>query len=114
MLLGRVAMQVVVGLGLAALVACTGPFAFPPTDAPVIASAPPATGSGASTPAAVPTAVALSGVRFSTRGWKTDFAKAQVPLSEFESGGPPRDGIPPIDRPKFVSPAEAGAWLKDQ
>jgi hypothetical protein len=66
------------------------------------------------TPAPVPTAVAPSGLRFSTRGWKTNFSKAQVQLSEIESGGPARDGIPPVDQPKFVSPAEAGDWLKDQ
>jgi hypothetical protein len=36
-------------------------------------------------------------------GWKTDFAKREVPLSEFRSGGPPKDGIPAIDRPRFVS-----------
>ena len=64
----------------------------------------------------VPTAtpLALSGLAFSTRGWKTDFSKALLPLAEIQSGGPPRDGIPPIDAPKFISPAEASAWLKDQ
>ena len=30
-----------------------------------------------------------------------------------QPGGPPRDGIPPIDQPRFISPADAGAWLKD-
>src|SRR5258708_4055361 len=45
--------------------------------------------------------------------WKTDVTKAIVPLSEIGPGGPPRDGIPPIDEPRFISPAEAGAWLKD-
>ena len=45
--------------------------------------------------------------------WKTDFTRAIIPLSEISSGGPPRDGIPPIDQPKFISPAEAGIWLKD-
>ncbi len=29
------------------------------------------------------------------------------------SGGPPKDGIPSIDRPKFESAADAGRWLKD-
>jgi hypothetical protein len=47
----------------------------------------------------------------STAGWKTDFSKHSVPLSEFQSGGPPRDGIPPIDAPRYVSQAEADAWL---
>ncbi|HEV8685950.1 MAG TPA: DUF3179 domain-containing protein [Gaiellaceae bacterium] len=43
---------------------------------------------------------------FQVEGWKTDFAKRTVPLSEFRSGGPPRDGIPPIDSPRFVPVAE--------
>src|SRR5688572_27142001 len=38
----------------------------------------------------------------STSGWKTDFSKHSVPLSEISSGGPPRDGIPPIDQPRYV------------
>jgi hypothetical protein len=33
--------------------------------------------------------------------WKTDFSKRLVPLEEFESGGPPKDGIPAIDNPRF-------------
>ena len=33
----------------------------------------------------------------------TDFSNASVPLDEIMSGGPPRDGIPPIDDPKFVA-----------
>jgi hypothetical protein len=48
---------------------------------------------------------------FSRSGWKTDFTKHSVPLDEISSGGPPRDGIPPIDQPTYVSIAEAGAWL---
>jgi hypothetical protein len=34
-------------------------------------------------------------------GWRTDFARTTVPLDEIVSGGPPRDGIPPIDTPVF-------------
>ncbi len=44
----------------------------------------------------------LEGVSFDTSGWATDFSKHSVPLDEFLSGGPPRDGIPPIDEPRFV------------
>ena len=44
-------------------------------------------------------------------GWRTDFSKHTVPLDEIVSGGPPKDGIPPIDRPKFVSVNEADRWL---
>ena len=51
---------------------------------------------------------------FTTAGWKTDFGKHSVPLTEILSGGPPRDAIPPLDHPKFVSPTAAGAWLKGQ
>jgi hypothetical protein len=36
-------------------------------------------------------------------GWtKTDFSKTTVDLRDIQSGGPPRDGIPPIDAPGFV------------
>ena len=38
-----------------------------------------------------------------TAGWKTDFERRAVPLSEFERGGPGKDGIPAIDAPRFVS-----------
>jgi hypothetical protein len=34
-----------------------------------------------------------------------------VPLEEIVSGGPPPDGIPAIDRPTFVRPADADGWL---
>ena len=53
-------------------------------------------------------------LQVTTGSWKTDFSKHSVPLSEFQSGGPPRDGIPPIDAPKYVSQAEADAWLAPQ
>lgn len=36
---------------------------------------------------------------------RTDFTRHSVPFSEFQSGGPPRDGIPSIDRPRFLSVA---------
>ena len=34
-------------------------------------------------------------------GWKTDFSRATVALEQVLDGGPPRDGIPAIDRPTF-------------
>ncbi len=40
-----------------------------------------------------------------------DLSDASLPLDEIHQGGPPRDGIPAIDRPRFISPDEA-AWLK--
>ncbi len=47
-------------------------------------------------------------------GWRTNTAKRSIDLSELMSGGPPRDGIPAIDRPKFVSITEARAWLRER
>ncbi|MVT01014.1 DUF3179 domain-containing protein [Devosia marina] len=35
-------------------------------------------------------------------GWKTDFSRTLVDFEEVMSGGPPRDGIPPIDDPIFI------------
>ncbi|MBI4171388.1 MAG: DUF3179 domain-containing protein [Actinobacteria bacterium] len=48
----------------------------------------------------------------STSGWKTDFTKFTVSLSEFSSGGPGKDGIPAIDNPKFVPVADADSYLE--
>ncbi|CAN5921814.1 DUF3179 domain-containing protein [soil metagenome] len=45
--------------------------------------------------------------------WEVDDAPASVPLSEIRSGGPPPDGIPPIDDPVFEDVAAAGEWLTD-
>ncbi len=59
-------------------------------------------------------ASAPGGLRVSTAEWKTDFSRHDVPLSEFTSGGPGRDGIPPIDKPKFVSQETADRWLDDR
>jgi len=36
-----------------------------------------------------------------------DVSGALIPVEEIRSGGPPRDGIPAIDEPRFVSAAEA-------
>jgi Protein of unknown function (DUF3179) len=44
--------------------------------------------------------------------FKTDFGKSIVLFDEILSGGPPKDGIPPIDAPAFVSISEADGWLK--
>jgi hypothetical protein len=46
--------------------------------------------------------------------WKTDFSRHTVPLEDIMSGGPPRDGIPPIDNPTFVPAADADAWLQNR
>ena len=47
------------------------------------------------------------------REFNTDFSKHTIPYSEILSGGPPKDGIPAIDSPQFISISEADEWLHD-
>ena len=54
----------------------------------------------------------MTAARFHRDGWSTDFSIHNVPLDEIRSGGPGKDGIPPIDNPKFVSLAEADEWIE--
>jgi len=44
----------------------------------------------------------------------TDFGKHSVPYEKILSGGPPKDGIPAIDGPRFVGIGEADAWLEPE
>ncbi|MBI2046355.1 MAG: DUF3179 domain-containing protein [Parcubacteria group bacterium] len=44
----------------------------------------------------------------------TDGVKHSVPLSEIIGGGPPKDGIPSIDNPKFISAKDASKQLSDE
>jgi hypothetical protein len=46
-----------------------------------------------------------------TNQFSTDFSRHTVPYSEILSGGPPKDGIPPIDQPRFVDVEQASEWL---
>jgi hypothetical protein len=48
---------------------------------------------------------ALAAERWQVEWPRTDFARHTVPLDEIISGGPPKDGIPAIDEPKFVPAA---------
>ena len=56
---------------------------------------------------------ALQNARISTFIWETDFSRHTVPYSEIMSGGVPRDGIPPIDFPRFATLEETDEWLRD-
>ncbi|MEJ7797875.1 MAG: DUF3179 domain-containing protein, partial [Solirubrobacteraceae bacterium] len=47
-------------------------------------------------------------------GWNTDFARRSVGLGEFKDGGPPRDGIPPIDRPRVATQRQGDRYLDDR
>ena len=42
---------------------------------------------------------------------RTDFSRHEVPLTDFVPAGPPRNGIPAIDEPRFVSVREAEGFL---
>ncbi len=49
----------------------------------------------------------------SDQQFSTDFSKHTVPYTDILSGGPPKDGIPAIEDPKFTSVAEADQFLED-
>ncbi|HAV76526.1 MAG TPA: hypothetical protein DCX53_04140 [Anaerolineae bacterium] len=44
--------------------------------------------------------------------FSTDFTQHSIPYSDILSGGPPKDGIPAVDVPKYVPISEADEWLK--
>src|SRR5918992_1109887 len=51
--------------------------------------------------------------------WNPRTAEAKAwSLEDFsrniQAGGPPKDGIPPVDRPKYVSAAEATKFLQEK
>jgi hypothetical protein len=49
--------------------------------------------------------------RGAAQEFKTDFSIHSVPYKDILSGGPPKDGIPALDDPRFVSISEADEWL---
>ncbi|MBI2867318.1 MAG: DUF3179 domain-containing protein [Chloroflexi bacterium] len=99
----------------------TSPALSTPTVVPPMASPPatplPATGPTPTAPADTDGA-ALARERFRSffgaPEWRTDFSLHSVPYDEIISGGPPRDGIPPIDTPTFISVAQAAESVKPQ
>lgn len=48
--------------------------------------------------------------QFSEGVWNTDRSKRSIDLNDLVRGGPPKDGIPSIDKPRFL-PAGAVDWL---
>lgn len=48
-----------------------------------------------------------------TSGLKTNFCKHSADYADILSGGPPPDGIPPIDNPTFEPIATGDEWLAD-
>jgi len=62
----------------------------------------------------VPDSGADTNTPFSTKEIMiTDGVKHSVPLDEIIGGGPPKDGIPSIDSPKFISVVDASKVLND-
>ena len=51
--------------------------------------------------------------RGAEREFSTDFSLSLVDFSEVISGGPPKDGIPAINNPRFDSMADANTWVDD-
>jgi hypothetical protein len=113
----------------AAAIAATAPTPFPTQVPPPPTPKPEPTIEAASAPAVDGTATPAPLARTSTptptlpdtgkapsrltRGWATDFTKHSVDWDEIISGGPPRDGIPPIDEPEFLDVADAPRYMTD-
>jgi hypothetical protein len=60
-------------------------------------------------------AAAAEPVRWRAEWPKTDFTRTTVDFASIRSGGPPKDGIPSIDGPKFETlvGGKAGGWAAD-
>lgn len=43
--------------------------------------------------------------------FSTDFSKMDISFDTVISGGPPKDGIPAIDNPRFITTDEASSWI---
>lgn len=98
---------ILIGVWLA-LVACS------PGPSPASTQAPGADPPATTAPRQAATLLPEESPPFSTFGWSTDFSKHSVPYDEILSGGPPKDGIPAIDHPKFEAVAAADAWLENR
>ena len=85
------------------------------TAAPTAEPTPMGTGLGANGSGVAPDPdyeAALEAARLRTSGWDTDFSLHTVEFSEIRTVIP-RDNIPAIDAPKFVSVDAAAGWLED-
>jgi hypothetical protein len=81
-----------------------------PTPAGSESTEPPTAAAGEEEAVTEPTQRPPSGA---DREFRTDFSKSSIPFDEILSGGPPKDGIPAVDNPSFISVAQADEWLED-
>ncbi|MDH3730420.1 MAG: DUF3179 domain-containing protein [Acidimicrobiia bacterium] len=99
------------GLILALALVASACGADPSSEVPVDSVEPANTSSaepGAATDAVLPFGPSALDDMFSSK-----FPPSLVDAEQIISGGPPPDGIPPIDDPRFVTVAEANAYLSD-
>jgi len=78
-----------------------------PNDAPATTTAT-TTAAAVQAPGSLPTGPSALDDRFDS-----SFPEPLIDPNEVISGGPPPDGIPPIDDPKFVGVDKADTWLED-
>lgn len=109
-------------LALATLLIACGPATSEPqsgadgvaqaTQAPTARATETAEPTPSETPGVKPTELPDEEVpRALSQSFSTNFSKRAISFDEILSGGPPKDGIPAIDNPTFVSQDEADAWL---
>jgi Protein of unknown function (DUF3179) len=98
-------------IGLVAASCSTVPGGDPSSPPP---GSPAASGPAGGGPSADPFAANPDELRVPRSAWDTDFTRASVSYSEIISGGPGKDGIPAIDRPRFESIGESRDWLGDR
>ena len=61
---------------------------------------------------AVITALFIAVMPYHARGW--DFSRHSIPTDEIMGGGPPRDGIPALMSPRYVSASKATFMSPDE
>jgi len=79
----------------------------------------PETVSTVASPRGAPTVAAHTdtlspGLRTALSAFETDLTRRAIDLSSLRPGGPPKDGIPSIDDPRFVSTEAAANWIAPQ
>jgi hypothetical protein len=67
-----------------------------------------------SIPELMPAQGHLSKILKTYPNWKTNFDKKIIDLRELIPGGPPKDGIPAIFKPRYEVQTEASEWLDDK